>query len=133
MCRGEFSQTNSFLQRQSRRLLKLIVHRHVSSGVLEVFRLREPYVAVHIRDARPLIGNRSEITAKPFDDGEHILYINGQYNGDDDLGRLMHDFRFSEPDDMLIAELASRTRYFIHNPERVKYMCKARASTGICS
>ena len=64
-------------------------------------------------------------TGMPFDDGEHILYINGQYNGDDDLGRLMHDFRCSDPDDMLNAELASRTRYFKEDPEGVKYMCKA--------
>ena len=64
-------------------------------------------------------------TGMPFDDGEHILYINGQYSGDDDLGRLMHDFRCSDPDDMLNEELASRTRYFKEDPEGVRYMCKA--------
>ena len=64
-------------------------------------------------------------TGMPFDDGEHILYINGQYSGDDDLGRLMHDFRCSDPDDMLNEDLASRTRYFKEDPEGVRYMCKA--------
>lgn len=63
-------------------------------------------------------------TGMPFDDGEHILYINGQYSGDDDLRRLMHDFRCSDPDDMLNEDLASRTRYFKEDPEGVKYICK---------
>ena len=31
-------------------------------------------------------------TGEPFGDGEHILYVNGAYRGDDDIGRLMHDF-----------------------------------------
>ena len=64
-------------------------------------------------------------TGQPFDDGEHILYINGQYEGDDDLGRLMHDFRCSDPDEMLTEELAEKTRYYKENPEGVRYMCKA--------
>ncbi len=35
-----------------------------------------------------------------FGDEEHILYINGAYRGDDELGHLMHDFCCSNPDDM---------------------------------
>ena len=31
----------------------------------------------------------------PFDDGCNIMYVNGDYRGDDPLGKLMHDF--SEP------------------------------------
>lgn len=27
-----------------------------------------------------------------FDDGSHILYVNGAYRGDSDIGKLMHDF-----------------------------------------
>lgn len=33
-----------------------------------------------------------------FDDGAHILYVNGQYRGGDPLGRLMHDFLCSDPE-----------------------------------
>ena len=28
-----------------------------------------------------------------FNDGEHILYVNGEYEGETDIGKLMHDFR----------------------------------------
>lgn len=60
-----------------------------------------------------------------FDDREHILYINGQYRGDDALGYLMHDFLCNDPDDMHYDILASRARYFKENPKGVSEMCKA--------
>ena len=31
-------------------------------------------------------------TGDRFHDGSHILYVNGSYRGNDDLGKLMHDF-----------------------------------------
>ncbi len=34
----------------------------------------------------------------PFDDACNIMYINGQYRGDNPLGKLMHDFSTSDPD-----------------------------------
>ena len=67
-------------------------------------------------------------TGEPFDDGEHILYINGAYENKDDnsdLAKLIHDFRCSKADDMLLSPLADRTRYFKETPEGVEYMCKA--------
>lgn len=67
-------------------------------------------------------------TGEPFNDGEHILYINGAYENNDDtsdLAKLIHDFRCSKADEMLLAPLASRTRYFKETPEGVEYMCKA--------
>ncbi len=30
-------------------------------------------------------------TGKSFEDGEHILYVNGEYRGESDIGKLMHD------------------------------------------
>jgi hypothetical protein len=47
-----------------------------------------------------------------FHDGSHILYVNGAYRGNDDIGRLMHDFSCTNPDEMHYEELASRARYF---------------------
>ena len=52
-------------------------------------------------------------TSKPFEDGSHIIYVNGK-NRDNatPLGRLMQDFFCKSPDDMNYKEIASRVRYF---------------------
>ena len=63
-------------------------------------------------------------TGELFNDGEHILYINGSYRGDDEIGKLMHDFSCSDPDDMINKELADRTRYFKETEEGVEAVCK---------
>ena len=65
------------------------------------------------------------VTNAPFNDREHILYVNGQYNGDDGLGRLMHDFLCSDPDEMHYELLVERSRYFKEDPKGVSEMCKA--------
>ena len=64
------------------------------------------------------------LTGKPFDDGEHILYVNGEYRGDSDIGKLMHDFSCTDADDMNFDLMAERTRYLKENPEGVEQMCK---------
>lgn len=67
-------------------------------------------------------------TGEPFNDGEHILYINGAYDNKDDtseLAKLIHDFRCSKADEMLLQPMADITRYFKETPEGVEYMCKA--------
>ena len=63
-------------------------------------------------------------TDKPFEDGEHILYVNGKYRGDSDIGKLMHDFNCSSADDMNFELMAERTRYLKENPKGVEEMCK---------
>lgn len=66
-------------------------------------------------------------TGKLFDDGTHIIFINGEYNKDDDnsdLARLIHDFSCKNADDMYIEELAERTRYYKESSEGVSHMCK---------
>lgn len=50
-------------------------------------------------------------TGRNFEDGEHILYVNGEYRGESDLGKLMHDFNCTDADDMNFGLLAERTRY----------------------
>lgn len=40
-------------------------------------------------------------TGKAFDDGEHIIYVNGaNKDASTELGKLMHDFFCTDPDDM---------------------------------
>ena len=63
-------------------------------------------------------------TGELFGDGEHIIYVNGAYEGDTDIGHLMHDFRCSDADDMYFELLAERTRYLKEDPKGVSYMCK---------
>ncbi|MCI9456387.1 MAG: hypothetical protein HFE44_05325 [Oscillospiraceae bacterium] len=64
------------------------------------------------------------VTGKPFEDGEHILYVNGEYRGDSDIGKLIHDFNCTDAADMNFELLAERTRYLKNNPKGVSEMCK---------
>lgn len=64
-------------------------------------------------------------TNEPFYDGTHIVYVNGEYRGDNPIGMLMHDFSCTKPDDMKYEVLAKRARYFKEEKEGVGIMCKA--------
>ena len=63
-------------------------------------------------------------TGKNFEDGEHILYVNGEYRGESELGKIMHDFNWMEASEMNFDLMAERTRYLKENPEGVREMCK---------
>lgn len=43
---------------------------------------------------------------EPFADGSHIIYVNGNYKGNDEIGRLMKDFHQVDPSKMHYSELA---------------------------
>ena len=59
-----------------------------------------------------------------FGDGSHILYVNGKYRGNDEIGKLMHDFSCTNPDDMNYEVLAKKARYFKQDEKGVATMCK---------
>ena len=59
-----------------------------------------------------------------FDDGSHIIYVNGEAQNETALGKLMHDFNCTEPDDMYYNELAERARYFKKTEGGREKMCK---------
>lgn len=61
---------------------------------------------------------------KLFDDGAHIIYVNGEIKDDTPLGRLMYDLSCSDPDDMNYKELADRARYFKRDKEGQKIMSR---------
>ena len=63
-------------------------------------------------------------TGRLFGDGEHILYVNGAWRDDSPLGKLMHDFSCTSPEDMNYAVLADRVRFFKESNEGVSIMCK---------
>ena len=59
-----------------------------------------------------------------FNDGAHIIYVNGEIQDETSLGKLMHDFYCQEPDDMYYKELADRARYFKKTEGGRQKMCK---------
>ena len=59
-----------------------------------------------------------------FGDGSHIIYVNGKYRGNDEIGKLMHDFSCSNPDDMNYEALAKKARYYKQDEKGVAVMCK---------
>lgn len=63
-------------------------------------------------------------TGLDFCDESHIIYVNGEYRGNDEVGRLMHDFSCSDPDAMNSRLLADKTRYFKKDEKGVRRMCK---------
>ncbi len=63
-------------------------------------------------------------TGKPFNDGSHILYVNGMYRDESDIGKLMHDFSCSNPVDMHFKILAERASFFKEKEEGVAQMCR---------
>lgn len=62
---------------------------------------------------------------EPFHDGEHIIYVNGEdKDGATELGKLMHDFFCTDPNDMNFKQLADKVRYFKEDEKGVAAMCK---------
>ena len=65
-----------------------------------------------------------------FDDGAHILYVNGANRDDTPLGRLMQDFFCERPEQMNYKELAERADYFKAEAEGVNVMCELMEKFG---
>ena len=60
----------------------------------------------------------------PFDDDCNIMYVNGEYRGDDPLGKLMHDFSTSNADEMYFKEFADKMRFYKQDEEGVQMASK---------
>ncbi len=66
-----------------------------------------------------------ESTHELFDDGSHIIYVNGAYKNESNrIGQLMHDFRCVEAEDMHNKVLADKVRYFKETEGGREEMCK---------
>ena len=64
-------------------------------------------------------------TGKLFEDGSYIIYVNGNYKGDDEIGHLMQDFHQTDPDNMHYKELSQGVRHFKEVEEGRDTMCEA--------
>lgn len=62
-------------------------------------------------------------TGDLFDDGEHIIYVNGANHSESDLGRLMDDFRATDPNKMHSKLLAKKVRMLKETEEGNRIMC----------
>ena len=65
-----------------------------------------------------------EETGEKFADKALIIYVNGQYRGNDPVGKLMHDFFCEKSEDMNYKELADRMSFVKNNEGGVRRMCK---------
>lgn len=62
---------------------------------------------------------------KKFGDGSHILYVNGAYQNETPIGKLMHDFSCTDASEMYYDVLAERVKFFKESKEGVAIMCRA--------
>ncbi len=65
-----------------------------------------------------------ELEHKTFNDGAHIIYVNGKYRGEDPIGSLMHDFSCKKADDMKNSVLSDKVRLLKEHEKGVTQMCK---------
>ena len=65
-------------------------------------------------------------TKKIFEDGTHIIYVNGNYKDESGsaLGNLIHDFFCENPDEMKHKRLSKRAKFLKSNEQEEKKMCK---------
>ena len=64
-------------------------------------------------------------TGRDFDDGAHIIYVNGKYRGEDDFGKLAHDFNCKKADNIYFKPLADGVRHFKETEEGRDAMCES--------
>lgn len=92
--------------------------------------LRDNYVIFitegdYFKQGKPIyrINRKIEETGEEFNDGEHIIYVNGSdQNNNTELGRLMHDFHTADPNEMNYEEVAEAVRYYKETEEGQKIM-----------
>ena len=109
-----------------------LIDSHILPAGFEVENLAETYV-IFITE-NDVIGRNNPIyhidryikeTEEIFGDGSHIIYVNASYRDDTELGKLMHDFSVTEPDDMNYKVLADAANYYKKDKEGIQTMCKA--------
>lgn len=69
------------------------------------------------------INRRIDENKEKFNDEQRVIYINGEKEEDTPLGRLIHDFKCTDPNDMYYEVLANRVKYFKEG-EGEKEMCE---------
>lgn len=77
-----------------------------------------------VKDGQPIhhidLTAHNSLEARNIPDG--IQIVNGAYRGDDDLGRLMHDFHCVKVDDMFLEPMAEEMR-FLKEKRKDEILC----------
>jgi len=117
------------IPRRARFNSSMIDSREVSKGTLfpDLPEIYVIFITEHDvwKRGKPLYTVRRtfEDTEEVFNDGTHILYVNGECRSESPLGRLMHNFFCSDPNDMYSDVLAERVRFFKEDEKGVAAMC----------
>lgn len=70
-------------------------------------------------------------TNELFNDRMHIIFVNGAYTKTDDkLGKLIHDFKCEDPNQMYNNVIANKVNYFKNEKGGLDYMCKIMETYG---
>ena len=128
----EVQRADKGAERKRARYHSSIIDAHLLQPGEDFNKLPETYVIFItendvIGKGKPIyrIDRRIDDTDELFGDGEHIIYVNGAYkDASTELGKLMHDFFCTDPDDMHYRELANKVRYFKEDEKGVAAMCK---------
>lgn len=64
-------------------------------------------------------------TGEIINDGSHIIYVNGKYRGDDEIGVLMKDFSCKASKDITYKVLANGVKHFKETEEGREIMCES--------
>lgn len=65
-----------------------------------------------------------ELNNDSFNDGSHIIFVNGAYRANDDIGKLMYDFHCTDSDDMNFDVLSKKVSYFKETKGGHANMCR---------
>ena len=126
----EIQRANQGADRKRARYHSSIMDAHLLKPGDDFKSLPETYVIFItekdiIGQDRPLYAfERQDIrTGEPFNDGTHIVYVNGsKRNARTKLGKLMHDFFCTDPNKMYYKLLAERAKYFKEEEKGARYM-----------
>ncbi|MBR1441230.1 MAG: PD-(D/E)XK nuclease family transposase [Lachnospiraceae bacterium] len=97
----------------------------------EFTEIKDSYVifiteADYFKEGKPLYFiERKRENGKPFEDGNFIIYVNGTYAKDDDMGHLMEDFRRRDLEGFHNKVLEDGVRHFKAEEEGKAIMCEA--------
>jgi predicted transposase/invertase (TIGR01784 family) len=133
----EIQRKDSGAVRKRARYNSSLLDAHVTDPGDEYDDLADTYVIFItendvLKENRPIyhVHRFIEESGKLFEDGSHIIYVNSRIRDDTALGKLMHDFFCSDPNEMENQTLAKRVRYFKESEKGVKTMCKVMEDLG---